>query len=118
MDKITHEIRLTNWTKLIKECLSSGLSKKQWYSQNQIDEKQFYYWQRKVREEIYAEQVSAAPVKLSTSFIEVPSLSKVKQPKSTNVSAQIHVNGCAIEIADSASDEFLRRLLGALSYVQ
>ncbi|WP_143321927.1 IS66 family insertion sequence element accessory protein TnpB [Clostridium sp. HBUAS56010] len=118
MDKITHEVRLINWTKLIKECLSSGLSKKQWCSQNQIDEKQFYYWQRRVREEIYAEQVSAAPAERSTSFVEIPSLSKVKQPKSTNVSAQIHVNGCAIEIADSASDEFLRRLLGALSYVQ
>ncbi|WP_333646053.1 IS66 family insertion sequence element accessory protein TnpA [Lacrimispora sp.] len=118
MDKITHEVRLTNWTKLIQECLSSGLSKKQWCLQNQIDEKQFYYWQRRVREEIYAEQVSAAPVELSTSFVEVPSLSKVKEPKSTNVSAQIHVNGCTIEIADSASDEFLHRLLLALSYVQ
>lgn len=118
MDKITHEVRLINWTKLIQECLSSGLSKKQWCLQNQVDEKQFYYWQRRVREEIYAEQVSATPVELSSSFVEVPSLSKVEEPKFTNASAQIHVNGCTIEISDSASDEFLHRLLGALSYVQ
>lgn len=29
MDKITHEMRMVNWTRLIQDCLSSGLSKKE-----------------------------------------------------------------------------------------
>lgn len=118
MDKITHEVRLANWTKLIQKCLSSGLSKKQWCLQNQIDEKRFYYWQRRVREEVYSEQVSAEPAEFSSDFVELPSLPSIEKLKSTETSARIRVNGCTIEIADSASDEFLHRLLGAVSYVQ
>ena len=117
MDKITHEIRKTNWTKLIQTCLSSGLSKRQWCLQNQVDEKQFYYWQRKLREDAYAEQTNVMPMELTTSFVEVP-VPEVKKPLCVNASAQIHIGGCTIEIADSASDAFLHRLLGALSYVQ
>lgn len=118
MDKITHEVRLANWTNLIQDCLSSGLSKKQWCLENQVNEKQFYYWQRRVREEVYKEQVSAAEPKQVTTFVEVPPLSKLEKPLLSNPSAQIRVNGCTIEIADSASDIFIRRLLGALAYVQ
>lgn len=89
MDKITHEVRLANWTNLIQDCLSSGLSKKQWCLENQV-----------------------------TTFVEVPPLSKIEEPLPSNPSAQIRVNGCTIEIADSASDIFIRRLLGALAHVQ
>lgn len=118
MDKITQEVRLANWTNLIQDCLSSGLSKKQWCLENQVNEKQFYYWQRRVREEVYKGQVSAAEPKQVTTFVEVPPLSKIEGPLPSNPSAQIRVNGCTIEIADSASDIFIRRLLGALAYVQ
>lgn len=69
MDKITHEVRLANWTKLIQKYLSSGLSKKQWCLQNQIDEKRFYYWQHRVREEVYSEQVSTESAEFSTCFV-------------------------------------------------
>ncbi|WP_342756270.1 IS66 family insertion sequence element accessory protein TnpA [Kineothrix sedimenti] len=120
MDKITHKMRLARWSKLIQKCNVSGLSKKQWCEQNQVDEKQFYYWQRRVREEAYTIQASMAPTDLSTGFVEVPNVIKTAEPKYEcgSSSATIHVNGCMIEIADSASDAFLRRLIGALSYVQ
>lgn len=119
MDKITHKMRLDNWAHLIQECNSSGLSKKRWCEQNQVDEKQFYYWQRKVREDIYTRQSSLLPTESTSGFVEVPSvINKVEHPcERENSSATIHVNGCTIKIADSASDTFLRRLLGVLSYV-
>lgn len=118
MDKITHEMRMANWTKLIQDCLSSGLSKKEWCLQNHVNEKLFYYWQRKIREEAYENQVVSKPVKQEAYFVEVPSLPKVQASITANISAKILVNGSTIEIVDSASDEFLHRLLGALSYVQ
>lgn len=120
MDNITHEMRLSNWTKLVQECNASGLPKKQWCAQNQVDEKQFYYWQRRVREEVYALQTCTDSSLLSRAFVEVPSILCTSETKheSKSISATVRINGCVIEIADSASDTFLRQLFGALSYVQ
>lgn len=120
MDKITHEMRMTNWTKLIQDCLSSGLSKKEWCRQNHVNEKTLYYWQRKAREKAYASQVTEKqkPVNYEVGFVELPSLPKVQEPITSSISAKVLVHGCTIEIADSASNEFLHRLLGALTYVQ
>ena len=118
MDKITHEMRRANWTGLIQDCLSSGLSKKEWCLQNHVNEKTFYYWQRRIRKDAYENQVIEKPVNHEVGFVEVPSLPKVQESIASSVSAKILVNGCTIEIADSASNEFLNRLLGALSYVQ
>ena len=30
MDKITHKVRCEQWTNIIKECLTSGMSKTTW----------------------------------------------------------------------------------------
>ncbi|WP_065542473.1 IS66 family insertion sequence element accessory protein TnpA [Blautia pseudococcoides] len=46
MDKITHQIRAVYWTKILNECISSGMSKTAWCRANGISEKQFFYWQR------------------------------------------------------------------------
>lgn len=53
MDKITHEMRLAQWSKLFQECNESGLPKLEWCKQNSINYKLFFYWQRRVREEAY-----------------------------------------------------------------
>ena len=44
MDKISHEMRLAQWTSIIRECNNSGMPKKSWMEINNINEKQFYYW--------------------------------------------------------------------------
>jgi hypothetical protein len=49
MDKSTHAVRLEQWTKLVQSCADSGLTKKEWCSQNNIKLKTYFYWQRRVR---------------------------------------------------------------------
>lgn len=39
MDKITHEMRLAQWTSIIRECNNSGMSKKSWITANNIESK-------------------------------------------------------------------------------
>ena len=46
MEQSTHEIRLKEWSKIIQDCYTSGLTQKEWCMQNHINEKSFYYWQR------------------------------------------------------------------------
>lgn len=82
-----------------------------------MNEKSFYYWQRKIPEEAYENQAVSKPVNYEVGFAQIPALPKVQESITTSDSAKILVNGSTNEIVDSASDEFLHRLLGALSYV-
>ena len=43
--------RIEEWTQLLQEADSSGLTRKQWCEQNGISQWKFYYWQKKIREE-------------------------------------------------------------------
>ena len=53
MDKTTHAIRLQQWSEIIQAQLNSGMNKKDWCRENNVPEKQFFYWQRRVRQELY-----------------------------------------------------------------
>lgn len=53
MDKTTHTVRLQQWTEIIQAQLSSGMNKRDWCRKNGIPEKRFYYWQRRVRNDLY-----------------------------------------------------------------
>ena len=49
MDKITHQVRVEHWAKIMNECINSGMPKTAWCRANGISEKQFFYWQRILR---------------------------------------------------------------------
>ena len=46
MDKETKELRLAQWAGIIKEQKQSGLTVKDWCSQNGITKDTYYYWQK------------------------------------------------------------------------
>lgn len=115
MDQSTRDVRLAHWASLIQQCNESGLSKKAWCAQNRINEKSFYYWQRCVRKALYHKQTSTTS--LAMSFVEVPAISETAVAPAP-IAATIRMNGCTIEISNSASGEFLQQLLGAFAYVQ
>ena len=37
MDKLTHQMLLSQWTSVVKACSESGLSKNEWCRQNNIN---------------------------------------------------------------------------------
>ena len=47
--QVRNEYRKQQWTQIIRECQSSGLSKKEYCRQQGISEKTYYYWLRKLR---------------------------------------------------------------------
>lgn len=53
MDKSTHQVRCEQWTKIINECLASGMNKTAWCKANGISDKTFFYWQRILHQESY-----------------------------------------------------------------
>ena len=50
--------RAQQWETVVQECAASGLSNREFCRQRGIPEKSFYYWQRKLRQQIVE---SAAP---------------------------------------------------------
>ena len=77
--------RAQQWEMVVQECAASGLSNREFCRQRGIPEKSFYYWQRKLRQQI----VEAASPQL------VP-LEPVTEPGG---SASDSVPGCRAEIA-------------------
>lgn len=57
---VRDEYRAQQWALAIRECSDSGLTNREFCRQRGISEKSFYYWQRKLREQI----VDAASPKL------------------------------------------------------
>ena len=49
MDQKAYEIRRSRWERIILEGNRASVSKKEWCRQNGINEKSFYYWQKKIR---------------------------------------------------------------------
>ena len=93
MDKITHQVRAEHWTKILNECMNSGMSKTAWCRANGISEKQFFYWQRILRREAYeasqnpslpaaaeTKQLSAVQQSVSFAEIKLPAVSPDASP--------------------------------------
>ena len=47
---VRNDLRLQNWTEVIRAKQESGLSNREFCAQNGIAEKTYYYWLRKVRQ--------------------------------------------------------------------
>ena len=126
MDKITHQVRAEHWTRILNECMNSGMSKTAWCRANGISEKQFFYWQRILRREAYEAsqnpsllavtgtgQLSAVQQSVSFAEIKLPAVSPDVSPV-FHPDLVIRKGKLVLEIANSASAELLSRLGGIL----
>lgn len=73
MDQITHAVRSSNWKDIILQCQNrpAGISAKQWMKNNQINDKAYYYWQRKLRKETYSQMSNSSLLPTLQSNTEV-----------------------------------------------
>ena len=60
IDKITHKIRREQWTNIIKEYFASGMNKTNWCREYGISDKAFFYWQRRLCEEVYVSTIESS----------------------------------------------------------
>ena len=124
MDKITHQVRAEHWTRILNECMNSGMSKTAWCRANGISEKQFFYWQRILRREAYeASQNPSLPAVTGTGQLSAVqqsvSFAEIKLPAvSPDVSSVFHPDlvirkgKLVLEISNSASAELLSQIGG------
>ena len=117
MDKSTNDIRLARWLTIFEECAASGMSKKDWCKENNIDLKKFYYWQRKARATITSASTELVVSENTSSptFVKLPAISNTQpSPISFTADMVISFNGVTIGVANTASSELLS-LIGAIT---
>ena len=121
MDQSTHDVRMKNWLNSISQCQNrpAGISAKQWLAENDVNEKSYYYWLRKIRRETYEHRAELPDVTRTSelSFVEVP----LKAPESSDTfpnagismapSAVLKTDRLTIEISNDISASLLTGLL-------
>ena len=127
MDKITHEVRLANWKNIIEQCNNrpKGTTIKQWLTEHDINDKTYYYWLRRVRQEVYSKMNANVPSVMRESetepvtFAEIPLMSqKISASDSFQADAIIRSGDVIVGISNSISDRLLDHILEVTKYAR
>jgi len=128
MDQITHTVRRSMWQDILLQCQNRpcGMSAKQWMIEHDINEKTFYYWQRKLRKEAFknypSDLAKLQPLKPreELSFIELNKPKNRMQSEELNTIVQpaaiLKTNNVTIVITNEISDSLLSRILREVSH--
>ena len=127
MDKITHKIRCEQWTAIINECLASGMPKTTWCRANGISDKQFFYWQRILRQEAYQQMESQSSSPASSALVLNDKKEQASHPAFVEIRPDampeeestvfrpdviIRSGNLVMEISNTASEELIRKIRG------
>ena len=114
MDKSTSTLRFQVWTERVRECHTSGMTVKAWCEQNNINQKTYYYWQRKVRKQIYALKVNGSQpsAEAPSRFVDITPLSTypASGPSDFHPDIILRTANVTVEISNSASEALLNRI--------
>ncbi len=126
----SHQYNLEKWKLLIQDQKQSGLKVVEWCRQNGYTKHAYYYWARKVQQEILPaalEQLSNSHSQLplsQPSFVDVTPTMPATIPSAISdqvesahlVAAIIRKNGFEAELTSNASAELVKTLLECMSY--
>lgn len=116
MDEITPvktKFRLEQWTQLVQDQQSSGMSIKAWCQQTQIKETSYYYWLKRIRKKV------CSPEMMTTQLEPNEPVTFAKLPinlEKTNRSPAVVINfpSATVEIMDGAAPETIQAVLLAM----
>ena len=120
MDQTTTEVRLEQWAAIITQCQNrpDGQTAKQWLAENDISEKTYYYWLRKVRRRAYdsmeKQLPSVSPEPSPVVLAELPVEGILAQEPVKALT--IRTRKSTIEITTAVSDTLMVELVKAVTY--
>lgn len=124
MDHSTYEVRLAGWTEIVQQCQAKpeGMSTRQWLADNNISEKRYYYWLRRVRLNALGKQPEHLLVPAAVLEKEPPQnqLAEIPVQQVCDSAEQpvvvIRTRRATIEINPGISDELAAKLMKAVSH--
>ena len=117
VQKLTHEVRLQQWSAIVNECRSSGSSIKSWCEENGINIKTYYYWQKKVCQATCRELAMGQQQNLETFPTSTPPVfAELSMPRNQlgNVALTIHHHNTEVHIYSGADPALVETALVAL----
>ena len=97
--------RIQLWAERIAECRSSGMSVRAWCRENEISEKTYYYWQRR----LYQQMISTVE---RVDFAEIPR--GIQTGQSTGAAAKVCLSGATIEVYPGVDAQIIQAILETL----
>lgn len=120
MDQLTHTVSRSNWINIIRQCQDrpAGTTAKQWLAENDISEKSYYYWLRKIRREVCEQEgLQEVTNPSALSFVEIPVKTALDTtpvptvPAAMTPVAVIRSGRLTLELSNDISESLLCRLL-------
>ena len=122
MDERTRQVRLQYWMKTIQSWSESELPKKRWCEENGVSLRQFYYWQRIIRQKLCkASKPAAELVAASTAvpcLVDVSPRAEKYAPAEQNAQsmATIRTDRLEIHVPADASEALLECIKGIVCH--
>ena len=122
MDQSTHEVRLASWEAVIRRCQErpKGTTTKQWLADNDIPDKQYYYWLRKIRKRALADSATNLPA--VSEFRQLPTVSFAEIPAESlseneaDAAVVIKTAKATIRLSSAVSESTLLKLVKAVAH--
>ena len=108
MDQLVTSFREKQWLAMLNEQKQSGLTVKDWCSENGISENCFYYRQRRLRERIGSALPTFVELKPPAEPQEAPHLENL------NRTATIRIGDIVVDLSNQASAILIKNILEAL----
>lgn len=108
----TREIRLRQWAEVLQAKQNSGQTVRAFCEENGINEKRYFYWQRKLRDAACRELSvnESKPSALPSGWM----ICETADAKIAATTLTIDIGGCQIQVDDSVDTELLKRVCAAL----
>lgn len=112
----SREVKLKQWTEIVTACRNSGITIRSWCRENGVNEKQYHYWQRKLREMALANIENPAPIVSSSTsiqkFAKVDNI--VSSPGGKRPHTAIDIGGVKVEVYADANPDVIEASLKAV----
>ena len=120
MKQIARQVRMTHWAQMMRERRDSGASVREWCSGKGINEKTYYYWQRRLREAACTElalqgAATGRSGQQTQSFTELRVAGLPAHSERISGAVQIEVGEITIKADNTYAPEQLATLLRALT---
>lgn len=107
-----HQYRLQTWAPIVRNCKSSGMTVRAWCEENDVNEKQFYYWQRRVREELL--QSVAVQSSQQSGFYQIPDHSVNNSAFKPDM--VLNIGSLRMELSNTVSSELLSKVMKVIHH--
>ena len=136
MNKAIMNVRMKKWAGILQEAAASGLPKVTWCEQNGINRRQFFHWQKKIREFILEQhpefglsvpdgQIRAVNNQMTSSlpiFCELKPRATVPAAPENNpdapfsAEAMIQLGQCWVYVGNMTSERTLSMILSVIQH--